>query len=103
AFVILKKQLMKKQKAWFFSEERKKRRASSKIKNKEENKNTNFRRPIMFPDDEGHITEYTQIKLSDKQNALLDRKYRDFLKQHKFILDKDNNIIEETSSSVAPE
>ncbi|CAG8700464.1 17433_t:CDS:2 [Racocetra persica] len=38
-----------------------------------QNENTNFRRPIMFPDDEGHITEYIQIKLSDKQNALLDK------------------------------
>ncbi|CAG8785202.1 13793_t:CDS:1, partial [Racocetra persica] len=47
-----------------------------------ENENTNYRRPIMFPDNDGHITEYTQIKLSNKQNALLDRKHRDFLKQH---------------------
>ncbi|CAG8820133.1 4792_t:CDS:1, partial [Racocetra fulgida] len=62
-----------------------------------ENENTNFRRPIMYPDDDGHITEYTQIKLSSKQNALLDRKHREFLKQHKFILDKENNIIKETS------
>ncbi|CAG8800759.1 23575_t:CDS:2, partial [Racocetra persica] len=28
-----------------------------------ENEKTNFQRPIMFPDDEGHITEYIQIKL----------------------------------------
>ncbi|CAG8801467.1 996_t:CDS:1, partial [Racocetra fulgida] len=62
-----------------------------------ENENTNFRRPIMYPDDDGHITEYTQIKLSSKQNALLDRKRREFLKLHKFILDKENNIIKETS------
>ncbi|CAG8785592.1 28082_t:CDS:2, partial [Racocetra persica] len=46
-----------------------------------ENENTNFRRLIMFPDDEGHITEYIQIKLSDKQNALLDKECREFLKQ----------------------
>ncbi|CAG8840136.1 3939_t:CDS:1, partial [Racocetra persica] len=26
-----------------------------------ENENTNFRRPIRYPDDYGHITEYTQI------------------------------------------
>ncbi|CAG8492158.1 36878_t:CDS:1, partial [Racocetra persica] len=62
-----------------------------------ENNNTNYRRPIMYPDNDGHITEYTQIKLNNKQNALLDRKHRDFLKQHKFVLDKENNIIEETS------
>ncbi|CAG8725542.1 1065_t:CDS:1, partial [Cetraspora pellucida] len=62
-----------------------------------ENKNTNYRRPMMYPDDNGHITEYTQIKLSNKQNALLDRQHREFLKQHKFVLDKNNNIIEETS------
>ncbi|CAG8461474.1 19654_t:CDS:1 [Racocetra persica] len=62
-----------------------------------ENKNTNFRRPIIFPDDEGHITEYIQIKLSDKQNTLLDKKYQKFLKQNKFVLNKDNIIIEETS------
>ncbi|CAG8739514.1 9393_t:CDS:2 [Racocetra fulgida] len=65
--------------------------------NREKNENTNFRRPIMYPDNDGHITEYTQIKLSSKQNALLDRKYWEFLKQHKFILDKENNIIEEIS------
>ncbi|CAG8771583.1 10927_t:CDS:2, partial [Racocetra persica] len=59
-----------------------------------ENDNTNFRRPIMYPDNDGYITEYTQIKLNDKQNALLDRKHREFLKQHKFVLDKNNNIIE---------
>ncbi|CAG8783545.1 32113_t:CDS:1 [Racocetra persica] len=62
-----------------------------------ENEKTNYRRPIRYPDNDGHIIEYTQIKLSNKQNILLDRKHRDFLKQHKFILDKDNNIIEETS------
>ncbi|CAG8782751.1 27907_t:CDS:1, partial [Racocetra persica] len=62
-----------------------------------ENEKTNFRRPIMYPDDEGHITEYIQIKLSDKQNTLLDRKHREFLKQHKFVLDKNNNIIEATT------
>ncbi|CAG8478430.1 3783_t:CDS:1, partial [Racocetra persica] len=53
--------------------------------------------PIMFPDNEEHITEYIQIKLSDKQNALFDKEHREFLKQHKFILDKANNIIEETT------
>ncbi|CAG8802405.1 34334_t:CDS:1, partial [Racocetra persica] len=26
-----------------------------------ENENTNYRRPIMFPDNDRHITEYTQI------------------------------------------
>ena len=62
-----------------------------------ENENTNYRRLIKYPDDDGHITKYTQIKLNDKQNALLDRKHREFLKQHKFVLDKNNNIIEETS------
>ncbi|CAG8489441.1 34459_t:CDS:1 [Racocetra persica] len=61
-----------------------------------ENENTNFRRPIMFPDDERHITEYIQIKLSNKQNALLDKERREFLKQHKFVLDK-ANIVEETT------
>ncbi|CAG8840869.1 467_t:CDS:1, partial [Racocetra persica] len=60
------------------------------------NENTNYRRPIMFPDDESHITEYVQIKLSDKQNALLDKKRREFLKQHKFVFDK-ANIIKETT------
>ncbi|CAG8683245.1 5113_t:CDS:1, partial [Racocetra persica] len=35
--------------------------------------------------------------LSDKQNAFLDKEHRDFLKQHKFILDKASNIIEETT------
>ncbi|CAG8843171.1 7585_t:CDS:2, partial [Racocetra persica] len=34
----------------------------------------------------GHITEYIQIKLSDKQNALLDKEHREFLKRHKFVL-----------------
>ncbi|CAG8754507.1 7313_t:CDS:2, partial [Racocetra persica] len=48
-------------------------------------------------DDEGHITEYIQIKLSDNQNALLDKECQEFLKQHKFVLDKANNIIEETT------
>ncbi|CAG8804891.1 18451_t:CDS:2, partial [Racocetra persica] len=62
-----------------------------------ENENTNYRRPFMFTDDEEHITEYIQIKLSDKQNALLDKERRDFLKQHKFILDKASNIIKETT------
>ncbi|CAG8848373.1 18373_t:CDS:1, partial [Racocetra persica] len=59
-----------------------------------ENENTNYRRPIMFPYDD-HITEYIQIKLSDKQNALLDKNRQEFLKQHKFVLNKANNIIEE--------
>ncbi|CAG8782932.1 35056_t:CDS:1, partial [Racocetra persica] len=59
-----------------------------------ENKKTNFRRPIMFPDNEGHITKYIQIKLSDKQNVLFDKERREFLKQYKFVLDKDNNIID---------
>ncbi|CAG8760975.1 19737_t:CDS:1 [Racocetra persica] len=62
-----------------------------------ENEKTNYRRPIMFPDNDGYIIEYTQIKLSDKQNALLDRKHREFLKQHKFVLDKNNNIVEATT------
>ncbi|CAG8836355.1 27970_t:CDS:1, partial [Racocetra persica] len=62
-----------------------------------ENENINFRRPIMFPDDEGHITEYIQIKLSDKQNVLLDKEHQEFLKRHKFVLNKDNRIIEETT------
>ncbi|CAG8799818.1 29403_t:CDS:1, partial [Racocetra persica] len=61
-----------------------------------ENENTNFRRLIMCLDDEGQITEYIQIKLSDKQNALLDKEHQEFLKQHKFVLDK-TNIVEETS------
>ncbi|CAG8820208.1 26170_t:CDS:2, partial [Racocetra persica] len=45
----------------------------------------------------GHITEYIQIKLSDKQNALFDKEYQEFLKRHKFVLDKANNIIKETN------
>ncbi|CAG8539040.1 33054_t:CDS:2, partial [Racocetra persica] len=61
-----------------------------------ENENTNFRRPIMYPDDEGHITEYIQIKLNDKQNVLLNKERREFLKRHKFVLDK-ANIVEETT------
>ncbi|CAG8847682.1 33876_t:CDS:1, partial [Racocetra persica] len=52
-------------------------------------------RPIMFPDNEEHITEYIQIKLNNKQNTLLDKERREFLKQYKFVLDKDNNIIDE--------
>ncbi|CAG8848197.1 757_t:CDS:1, partial [Racocetra persica] len=35
--------------------------------------------------------------MSNKQNALLDKECREFLKQHKFVLDKANNIIEETN------
>ncbi|CAG8767585.1 24817_t:CDS:2 [Racocetra persica] len=62
-----------------------------------ENENINFRRPIMFPNNEGHITEYIQIKLNNKQNTLLDKEHREFLKQYKFVLDKDNNIIDEAS------
>ncbi|CAG8702787.1 11827_t:CDS:1, partial [Cetraspora pellucida] len=50
----------------------------------------------MYPDNNEHITEYTQIKLSNKQNALFDKQHHKFLKQHKFVLDKNNNIIEET-------
>src|ERR1043165_1589257 len=61
-----------------------------------ENENTNYRRPIMYHEYD-HILEYTQIKLSDKHNALLNKQRRNFLKQHKFVLDKDNNIIEENS------
>ncbi|CAG8615740.1 7806_t:CDS:2, partial [Racocetra persica] len=61
------------------------------------NENTNFRRLIMFPDNDGYITEYTQIKLSNKQNAFLNKKHWEFLKQHKFVLDKTNNIIKEIS------
>ncbi|CAG8798070.1 18835_t:CDS:2, partial [Racocetra persica] len=60
-----------------------------------ENKKTNFRRPIIFPDNEKHITEYIQIKLNNKQNILLDKEHQEFLKQYKFVLDKDNNIIDE--------
>ncbi|CAG8780446.1 48_t:CDS:2, partial [Racocetra persica] len=82
---------------WFFSEERKRHRASSKIKNKEMSQSSNNSDiDIQTSVNKGHITEYIQIKLSDKQNALLDRKHRDFLKQHKFILDK-NNIVEATT------
>ncbi|CAG8753418.1 32372_t:CDS:2, partial [Racocetra persica] len=62
-----------------------------------ENENTNYRRPFIFTDDEGHITEYIQLKLSDKQNALLDKEHREFLKRHKFVLDRASNIIEETT------
>ncbi|CAG8740437.1 8764_t:CDS:2 [Cetraspora pellucida] len=62
-----------------------------------ENEKPNFRRPIMYSDDNEHITEYTQIKLSDKQNALLNKDQRPFLKKHEFVLDKDQNIVDKIS------
>jgi hypothetical protein len=70
---------------------------SLKVQWYRESKITNYRRPIMYPDKNGHITEYTQIKISSEVNILLDRKYRDLIKQHKFRLDKNNNIVNDSS------
>ena len=70
---------------------------------------SNFRRPIMYPDNEGHIVEYLQVKVlrktkkgkdenfKENQNFLVDKEFKNIIKSHKWykketdIVDEDDN------------
>ena len=58
----------------------------------------NYRRPIVFPDENNHITEYLQIKLTKRRNFFIDKKYRDTIKLCKLLVNKNNDIFDSISN-----
>ncbi|CAG8830226.1 22560_t:CDS:2, partial [Gigaspora margarita] len=64
-----------------------------------DNEKQNYRKPVMFPDDDGHITEYLQIKLTKDRNFFIDKKYKPLIKNYKLNVDKENNIFDEKSKA----
>ncbi|CAG8852757.1 30320_t:CDS:1, partial [Gigaspora margarita] len=62
-----------------------------------DNEKQNYRKPVMFPNIDGHITEYLQIKLTKDRNFFIDKKYKLLIKNYKLSLDKKNNIFDRKS------
>ncbi|RIB08146.1 hypothetical protein C2G38_2045404 [Gigaspora rosea] len=60
-----------------------------KLKWFRENKDTNYHRPMMFPDNNGHIVEYRQIKITKDINIMVDSKFRSLLKNYKLFVKKE--------------
>ncbi|CAG8840319.1 17071_t:CDS:1, partial [Cetraspora pellucida] len=61
-----------------------------------DNENMNYRRPLMYLDDDGHITEYIQVMITKDKKFLIDLSYKSLIKKHKFIIEKENIIDEKT-------
>ncbi|CAG8848891.1 16774_t:CDS:2, partial [Gigaspora margarita] len=59
----------------------------------QDNEKQNYRKPVMFPNNDGHITEYLQIKLTKERNFFIDKKYKSLIKNYKLNTDKENNIL----------
>ncbi|CAG8496427.1 13912_t:CDS:1, partial [Gigaspora rosea] len=57
--------------------------STEKLKWFYENEDTNYRRPIMFPDNNSHIIEYCQIKITKNINIMVDSEFRSLLKKYK--------------------
>jgi len=62
-----------------------------------DNANQNYRRPLMCADENGHIVEYLQLKITRKINVLIDQEHRANIKQYKFYL-KDGKIVSDNGS-----
>lgn len=56
-----------------------------------DNDQQNYRKPIMFSDNEGHITEYLYIKITKQINIMVDKHFKPTLKNHKIFL-KNNEL-----------
>ncbi|KAF0560718.1 hypothetical protein F8M41_001298 [Gigaspora margarita] len=64
-----------------------------------DNEKQNYRKPVMFSDIDGHITEYLQIKLTKDRNFFINKKYKSLIKNYKLNMDKENNIFDEKSKA----
>ncbi|CAG8836784.1 3314_t:CDS:1, partial [Gigaspora margarita] len=73
--------LFKKEELWWFRD----------------NEKQNYRKPVMFPDIDGHITGYLQIKLTKDRNFFINKKYKLLIKNYKLSLNKENNIFDKES------
>ncbi|KAF0406832.1 hypothetical protein F8M41_008827 [Gigaspora margarita] len=60
-----------------------------------DNEKQNYCKPVMFPNIDGYITEYLQIKLTKDKNFFIDKKYKSLIKNYKLNLDKETNIFDE--------
>ncbi|RIB24441.1 hypothetical protein C2G38_2168567 [Gigaspora rosea] len=63
--------------------------STEKLKWFYENEDTNYRRPIMFPDNNSHIIEYCQIKITKNINIMVDSEFRSLLKKYKLFVKKE--------------
>ncbi|CAG8773005.1 15934_t:CDS:1, partial [Dentiscutata heterogama] len=54
-------------------------------------------RPLMCANENGHIVEYLQLKITKKINILIDQEHRANIKQYKFYL-KDDKIVSDKGS-----
>ncbi|KAF0364117.1 hypothetical protein F8M41_013906 [Gigaspora margarita] len=64
-----------------------------------DNEKQNYRKPVMFPNNDSQITEYLQIKVTKERNFFIDKKYKSLIKNYKLNLDKENNIFDEKSKA----
>ncbi|CAG8784566.1 12591_t:CDS:1, partial [Cetraspora pellucida] len=65
-----------------------------------DNKNMNYRRPLLFPDDDGHITEYVQVKITKDKKFIVDLENKPLIKQFYFINENKNIIDKKTKISL---
>ena len=74
----------------------------------QDNYQLNFRRPIMYSENEGHIVEYIQVKVlrttkkgkdenfKDNQNFLVDKEYKQTIRSHKWYK-RESDIVDENN------
>ncbi|CAG8756196.1 11109_t:CDS:1, partial [Gigaspora rosea] len=62
---------------------------TEKLKWFRKNEYINYRYPMMFPDNNRHIVEYRQIKITKDINIMVDSKFRSLLKNYKLFIKKE--------------
>ncbi|CAG8733908.1 12339_t:CDS:1 [Cetraspora pellucida] len=65
-----------------------------------DNENMNYRRPLLFPDDDGHITEYIQVKITKDKKFLIELENKPLIKQFYFIFENKTIIDKKTKISL---
>jgi len=65
-----------------------------------DNENMNYRRLLLFPDDNGHITEYIQVKITKDKKFLIDLENKPLIKQFYFIFENKTIIDKKTKISL---